>query len=374
MKDNKAYQTSCSNWVEVDLSAIQGNIRFYLEHTHVQVMAVVKANAYGHGAVPVAKAALSAGATWCGVARVEEALELRQAGIESPTLLLGYTPPDRYDEMIAKRVSITVWDQDQVNQAAQAAKRVGETARLHLKIDSGMSRLGVQAEDANQLASYLASTPGVSFEGMFTHFAVADEANPEPTDLQEKRFRGAVEALDSAGLRPALLHAANSAAGLSRPSAYFNLVRPGIAIYGLQASSVWDLPEGFRPALQWKTVLSHVKTLPPGRGVSYGHIYTTRGVERIGTLPVGYADGFRRTSGNLALVGGKRVPVIGSVCMDQVMVQLDGVPQASAGDEVVLIGKQGHETLRAEELARNWGTISHEVTCGLTARVPRFYN
>lgn len=189
MKDNKAYQTSCSNWVEVDLSAIQGNIRFYLEHTHVQVMAVVKANAYGHGAVPVAKAALSAGATWCGVARVEEALELRQAGIESPTLLLGYTPPDRYDEMIAKRVSITVWDQDQVNQAAQAAKRVGETARLHLKIDSGMSRLGVQAEDANQLASYLASTPGVSFEGMFTHFAVADEANPEPTDLQEKRFR-----------------------------------------------------------------------------------------------------------------------------------------------------------------------------------------
>jgi alanine racemase len=169
------------------------------------------------------------------------------------------------------------------------------------------------------------------------------------------------------------VHAANSAASLTRPSAYFNLVRAGIAIYGLHPSPQCPLPTDFRPALQWKTVLSQVKNLPPGRGVSYGHIYTTQADERIGTLPVGYADGMRRTSGNLALVGGKRVPVIGRVCMDQMMVQLNGVSDAKAGDEVVLIGKQGEESLFAEEVAGNWGTINYEVTCGLAARVPRLY-
>ncbi len=372
-QDTINHKTSCSNWVEVDLSAIHGNIQYYLEHTHVQVMAVVKANAYGHGAIPVVKTALSAGATWCAVARVEEAVELRKAGIECPLLLLGYTPPDRYDEMIANQVSITIWDPIQLNLASQAAERVGKTAHLHLKVDSGMSRLGIQAEEAVDLARCLAAAPGVFFEGVFTHFARADESDPTPSDLQEKRFNSAIQAMDSAGVRPPLVHAANSAAGLTRPSAYFNLIRPGIAIYGLHPSAECPLPSEFRPALQWKTVLSQVKTLPPGRGVSYGHIYTTRATERIGTLSVGYADGFRRASGNLALVGGKRVQVVGRVCMDQVMVQLDGVPEAVAGDDVTLIGRQGNETLWAEELARNWRTINHEVVCGLTARVPRYY-
>jgi alanine racemase len=373
MRNTKTAKISCSNWVEVDLSAIRGNIQYYLKHTHVQVMAVVKANAYGHGLVPVAKAALSAGATWCGVARAEEALELRKSGIDCPLLLLGYTPPDRYDEMIANQVSMTIWDQNQLTLASQAAGRIGKAARLHLKIDSGMSRLGVQAEEALAMAQSMAATPGALFEGVFTHFARADEADPAPSNVQEKRFRNAIEALESSGLLPSLVHAANSAAGLTRPSAYFNIIRPGIAIYGLHPSADFPLPSEFQPALQWKTVLSQVKVLPPGRGVSYGHIYTTRSMERIGTLPVGYADGFRRTSGNLALVGGKRVPVVGRVCMDQVMVQLDGVPEAAAGDEVVLIGRQGNETLWVEELARNWGTINHEVVCGLTARVPRYY-
>jgi alanine racemase len=372
-QDTINHKTSCSNWVEVDLSAIRGNIRYYLDHTQVQVMAVVKANAYGHGAVPVAKSVLSAGATWCAIARVEEALELRRAGIESPLLLLGYTPPDRYDEMIARHVSITIWDPIQINLASQAAERLGKTAHLHLKVDTGMSRLGVQAEQSVDLARALASKPGIFFEGVFTHFARADESDPTPSDLQEQRFNSAIQAMDAAGLRPPLVHAANSAAGLTRPSAYYNLIRPGIAIYGLHPSAECLLPSNFRPALQWKTVLSQVKTLPPGRGISYGHTYTTRAAERIGTLPVGYADGFRRTPGNLALAGGKRVPVVGRVCMDQVMVQLDGVPEAVAGDEVTLIGRQGDETLWAEELARNWRTINHEVVCGLTARVPRYY-
>ncbi len=219
----------------------------------------------------------------------------------------------------------------------------------------------------------MSGVPGISFEGVFTHFATADEANPTTSDAQEKRFRQAVEALDLNGLRPPIVHAANSAAGLTRPSAYFNLIRAGIAIYGLHPSSQCLLPTEFKPALQWKSVLSQVKTLPPGQGVSYGHIYTTRAIERIGTVPVGYADGFRRTSGNQVLVGGVKVPVVGRICMDQIMVQLDQVPHAAAGDEVVLIGSQGNERLSAEMLANTWDTINYEVTCGLAARVPRFY-
>ena len=367
-------RTSFSNWVEVDLDAIRGNIHYFLEHTRVQVMAVVKANAYGHGAKLVAKAALDAGATWCGVARVEEALELRQANIACPILLLGYTPPDKYDEMIASQVSITVWNPAQVEIACTAAERTGKAAHLHLEVDSGMSRLGIQAEEAAELGHWMAAKPGIFLEGVFTHFARADEPDSVTTDLQEQRFRMAIEALDATGLRPGLVHAANSAAGFTRPSAYFNLVRAGIAMYGLHPSPLCPLPADFRPALRWKTVLSQVKTLPPGCGVSYGHIYTTQADERIGTLPVGYADGMRRTSGNLALVGGRRVPVVGRVCMDQMMVQLNDIPDANAGDEVVLIGNQGEECLSAEELASNWGTINYEVTCGLAARVPRLYS
>jgi alanine racemase len=374
MQNSPALQTSCSNWVEVDPNAIINNIRYYLEHTGVQVMAVVKANAYGHGVIPVAKAAINAGATWCAVARVEEALELRRSGINCPLLILGYTPPDRYEEMIANQVSLTVWDPGQLELASTAAGRLGQTARLHLKIDTGMSRLGVRAEEAVQMAHLLAGTPGLFFEGVFTHFARADEPASTTSDQQEKRFHTALQALDSSGLRPPLVHAANSAAGLTRPEAYFDIVRAGIAIYGLHPSPACQLPPEFQPALRWKTVLSQVKTLPPGQGVSYGHIYTTRAYERIGTLPVGYADGLRRTAGNLALVRGVRVPVVGRVCMDQVMVQLDQVPEAAAGDEVVLIGRQGKESLSAEELARNWGTINYEVTCGITARVPRYYD
>jgi len=362
-----------SNWVEIDLGAIENNVRFYRQHTATQVMAIVKANAYGHGAVPVAQACLRAGAAWLGVARPEEALELRRAGITAPLLLLGYTPPGRYEEAIANHLSLTVWNAEQVQIAAQAAKKIGETARLHIKVDSGMSRLGLPPEEALELARVVDQTAGVLLEGVFTHFARADESQPAASDLQERRFRQALQALEAAGLRPPLVHAANSAASLSRPSAWFNLVRTGIAIYGLHPSAECPLPPEFRPALAWKTVLSHVKVLPGGQGVSYGHVYVTQGEERIGTAPVGYADGFRRMLGNWALVGGRRVPVIGRVCMDQIMLQLDGVSAAQAGDEVVLIGRQGDEHITAEEVAQRWGTINYEVTCGLAARVPRVY-
>jgi alanine racemase len=362
-----------STWVEIDLNSIENNVRYIKTHTGVQVMAIVKANAYGHGAVPVAEAALRGGATWLGVARDQEALELRRSGLECPILLLGYTPTGRYDEMIANRISLTVWTDEQVRLAAASAMRCGEQARLHLKVDTGMSRLGVQPAGAAEMAHYLAKTDGVLFEGLFTHFARADEANPEPTLHQLSDFQGALKALEAAAVVPPFVHAANSAASLTLPKAAYNMVRLGIAMYGLNPSPDCPLPEDFLPALAWKTVLSQIKKLPPGRGVSYGHEYATTAQERVGAIPVGYADGLRRTHGNRALVAGVEAPVIGRVCMDQTMLQLDAAPEAQEGDEVVLIGEQKGRRITAEDLAQRWGTINYEVTCGISTRVPRIY-
>ena len=363
-----------STWVEVDLGAIENNIHQIRAHTGTQVMAIIKANAYGHGAVPVAHAALRAGAAWCGIARIEEALELRRSGVNSPMLLLGYTPPERYDEAIANRLSITVWTSEHLQIAGQAAARLGQPAHLHLKVDTGMSRLGVQVSEAAEMAHELANTPGTLFEGIFTHFARADEADLSFQEVQEHLFRELVLSLQASGLRPPLVHASNSAASLIRSDAWYDLVRPGISIYGLHPSAECTLPIEFRSALTWKAVLSHVKVLPAGRGLGYNHRYRTVNVEHIGTVPVGYADGFRRILGNSALVGGYKVPVVGGVCMDQIMVQLDQIPEAKPGDEVVLVGSQGEARLTAEEVARHWGTVNYEVTCGIGSRVPRIYS
>jgi alanine racemase len=362
-----------STWVTIDLEAIKNNIRYFLDRSGVQVMAIVKANAYGHGAVPVAQAALEAGATWCGIARVNEALELRQAGLDCPILILGYTPEARYKEMISHRVSMTVWDVEQVENISTAGSQIDQEARLHLKVDTGMSRLGVGPDDVIGLLEAIADLPNVLVEGLFTHFACADEADPTPTDAQDELFHELVAKLKAASIHIPLIHAANSAASLTRPSSYFNCVRIGIAMYGLHPSTECPLPPGFRPALTWKSVLSQVKTLPPGRGISYGHDYITSREERIGTVPVGYADGFRRVPGNRVLIGGSKVPIIGRVTMDQIMVQLDSVPNASMGDEVVLIGTQGDNSITAEEIAGRWGTINYEVTSGIYRRVPRVY-
>lgn len=362
-----------SNWVIVDTSAIRNNIRYILEHTGSQVMAIVKANAYGHGAIPVALTALEAGATWCGVARFSEALELRRADINCPILLLGYTPKEHLEEMINNQVSMTVWEREQVTLLSAAAKSVGGKARIHLKVDTGMSRIGIQPEEALDLALFINETPRIQFEGVYSHFARADEIDPSAADLQWDRFQRVLSDLDSHKILPLIVHHANSAASLTRKETSLTLVRFGIAMYGLHPSAECPLPDVFRPALSWKSILSQVKTLPPGRGVSYGHEYITQGYERIGTIPVGYADGYRRLPGNQVLVGGIRVPVIGRVTMDQIMVQLDKVPESKTGDEVVLIGRQGDEVISAEDVARSWGTINYEVTCAVGPRVPRIY-
>lgn len=362
-----------STWATVDLAVIRKNVSFFLAHTGVQVMAVVKANAYGHGAVAVARAALQAGATWCAVARVNEALELRQAGLTCPILILGYTPEARYSDMISQQVAMTAWNLGQIKGISAAAVQLNKAARLHVKVDTGMSRLGLQPDEAIGLLQAAARLPHLQVEGLFTHFARADEADPAPTDRQVGLFDQLLNSLQAAGIQVPMIHAANSAASLTRPGVEFHCVRLGIAMYGLHPSVDCPLPAEVRPALQWKSVLSQVKTLAPGRGISYGHEYQTRRTERIGTIPVGYADGFRRLAGNQVLVAGRKVPLVGRVTMDQVMVQLDEVADAREGDEVVLLGEQGGSQISAEEIAARWGTINYEVTSGIDHRVPRSY-
>jgi alanine racemase len=362
-----------TTWLEIDLEAIRGNIRRSRAITGVQVMAVVKANAYGHGIAPASAAAIEAGAAWCGVARVEEAVELRRAGIEAPILVLGATPAGMMREAVMGGISLAVWDRDQLQAAEAAAGGAGVRARLHLKVDTGMTRLGAEPGAALEIARAIAASRSLVFEGLFTHFARADEPSEPTTEIQARRFREVVAAVEGAGLRPPLIHAANTAAAFCHPDTRFDLVRLGVGVYGLHPSAQCTLPSGFRPALSWKAQLTQVRTIEAGTGVSYGHVYVSRKKERVGVVPVGYADGMRRVEGNRVLVGGTAVPVVGRVCMDQCMVLLDEVPGSRAGDEVVILGEQQGTRQSAEEIARRWGTINYEVTTALSARVPRVY-
>jgi alanine racemase len=363
-----------STWIEIDLEAVRNNVSLIKESTGVDVLAIVKANAYSHGAVPVARAALEAGATWLGVARVSELLELRSGGISAPVLMLGYVPPLRLEEVIDLDCVLTVWSCDQLEEISAAAARMGKYTRVHIKVDTGMSRLGVQAQNAIDLVRSVEQFPGVVLEGLFTHFARADELDATTTNQQEALFDQVLRQLEAENLRPPLVHASNSAASLTRPSAHYSLVRLGNAMYGLHPSPECQNPSTYQAALSWKSYLGQVKMLEPGRGLSYGHNYTTSRHERIGTVPVGYADGYRRIEGNQVLVGGKLCPVVGRVCMDYILVQLDEVPDAQAGDEVVLIGKQGDAVLSAENVAKIWGTINYEVVCVIGARVSRYFD
>ena len=363
-----------SSWVEIDLSAIHSNAHAFSKLTKVEVIAVVKANAYGHGAVESARAALAGGSARLAVARVEEALELRQAGIQAPILILGWTPPGRLEEMVRAGVSLTMWNDAQLELASSAAQHVGKEALVHIIVDTGMSRIGVQPGEASALIQACDGMPGCHLEGIFTHFARADEPDTTTTDDQHDRFMSVLQQVEAAGIEPDIVHAANSAASIRFPETWHSAIRVGIAMYGLLPSRDCPLPEGFKAALSWKSVLAQVKTLPSGRGISYGHIYTTTRTERIGTVAVGYADGYRRMNGNEVLIAGHRCPVVGRVTMDQIMVNLEAVPEAEAGMEVVLLGRQGSESISAEEIGERWGTINYEVTSCIARRVVRIYS
>ncbi len=360
-------------WLEINLGAIRRNVQRLSRISGKPVMAVVKANAYGHGLLEVSRAVLKGGAVRLCVARYEEALALRLAGIDAPILVLGLTSPEHATNAARLNISLTVFRKDIALDYAKAMASEKNPLRLHVKVDTGMGRLGVFPEEALDFVNQVRVEKNIFVEGLFTHFACADENQTVTTELQLAKFDRVIHDLQAIGFRPNIIHAANSAATLKYPQAGYDAVRPGIAVYGLDPSGDVPLPPDFEPALTWKTRITSLKTYPPNSGIGYNHRYITKGYEKIGALSVGYADGLRRRLGNIALVHGKRVSQVGGMCMDQSTFQLDSVPEAKPGDEVVLLGRQGDERISAEEIGRSWGTINYEVVCGLAARVPRYY-
>jgi alanine racemase len=364
---------SCSTWLEINLAAIKNNIRLLGSITRTSVMPVVKANAYGHGLIAVSRASEEEGVPWLGVSRIEEAISLRNSGIHCSILILGYTSPPRIPEAIENDVAVTLYDPRVASLYEEAAISHGKKLRVHVKTDSGMGRLGIPTSAAKEFLDYLHSLQMLEVEGLFTHFARADEPEAPTTKDQMKEFEALLDVLTRVGSRPHIIHAANSAGALNFPAGRYDMVRCGISVYGLNPSPQTPLPAGFQRALSWKTRLTSVKTLPKGHGVSYGFHYYTPREERIGVIAIGYADGFRRVDGNRVLIRGKQAEVVGAVCMDQCMVRLEGNPDAEVGDEVILIGEKEGMGISADDIAKTWQTINYEVVCGLADRVPRFY-
>jgi len=307
------------------------------------------------------------------VACLGEGVILRQAEIASPILVLGYTPAWQAREVVLNDITATVFDLDTVRAFSRAAGEVGRRARVHVKVDTGMGRLGLLPDQVLPLLQQAIQLPNLEIEGIFTHLSVADEADKTYTYQQLTRFTVLLEQIRQAGISIAVIHAANSAALLTVPEARFDMVRLGIALYGLAPSQHTPLPDGFKPALTFKTRVAQVKQLPPGSYVSYGNTYRTAGYETIAVIPVGYADGFRRapTHWGHVLVGGQRAPIVGRVCMDQTMLNVTHIPGVRQGDEVILIGRQGQEQITVEQVADRLGTINYEVISEILARVPR---
>lgn len=365
-------------WVEIDLEAVAGNVRRAQEivGSQVGICAVLKADGYGHGAVSIARTALNNGARMLAVACLAEAVILRRAAVDAPILVLGYTPAWQARDTVRHNVTATVYDPDVARALSQAAADLNRPARVHVKVDTGMGRLGLLPDQVLPFMQQLVDLPGLIVEGIFTHFSVADSSEPQHlahTRAQLAVFTSVLARLEAAGIRPSLVHAANSAAMLTQPASHFDMVRLGIALYGLSPSPAVPLPAGFRPVLSWKTQVAQVKQLPPGASISYGNTYTTTRTTRVAVVPVGYADGFRRAPRHWGrvLVRGQFAPIIGRVTMDQTMLDVTDIPGVRQGDEVVLIGRQGQAEITVEQVAEQLGTINYEVVSEILARVSR---
>ena len=361
-------------WLEVDLEAIAHNFRRVVEMVgpKVRVLAVLKADGYGHGAVRVARTVLNNGAGYLGVASIGEGAVLRQAGIAAPILVLGYTPAWQARELASNGLTATVFNLEVARALSRVAGERNGQIQVHVKADTGMGRLGLLPDEVVPFVLDLQKLPHLVLEGIFTHFSVADQ-DPNYTRWQLDRFREVLAAVSEAGVEFPLVHAANSAAILSTPESHFSMVRLGIAMFGLHPSPGVRCPPDFRAALSFKTQVAQVKTLPSGSYVSYGNTYQTSGEQRIAVLPVGYADGFRRAPRHWGevLVRGRRAPIVGRVCMDQTMIDVTAIADVRQGDEVVLIGEQAGERITAEDVAERLGTVNYEVVSEILARVPR---
>jgi alanine racemase len=371
-------------WVDVDLAAVTANVATLVDLADgAALCAVVKADGYGHGAVPVARAALAGGATWLAVAMAAEARPLREAGLDVPVLVLSEPSPGEWGEVVALDLRATVHSEAGISAAADAvvAGRRRTPLPVHLKVDTGMHRIGVGPAAALGRVRSVLDRPSLALEGVWTHCAVADEPGHPFTDVQLLRFEAVLAELRAAGIDPPLVHAANSAATIDRPPLRYDLVRCGIAVYGQAPSPAMDGRAELRPALKLRARVSHVQVVGAGEGVSYGLRRPTTVESVLATIPLGYADGVPRRLGAVGgevLLGGHRRPLAGTVTMDQLVVDCGPVGDPAAertavGDEAVLLGTQGDEHIGAWEWAQRLDTIAYEVTCGISARVPRRY-
>jgi len=360
----------------INLDAIAKNVRRIRGRVHpAEMMAVVKADAYGHGAIPVAQTALSAGASQLAVALFEEAVELRRAKIAAPILVFGGFFEKQIDSFIANHLQFTLYDLHLAKVISRRAQALGRKAQAHVKIDTGMGRVGLQPNEAIEAILAMAKLPNLELAGLCTHFASSDSRDKIYAHRQLEQFKSIVQQLAQHDLRFKYLHAANSGAILDLPQSYFNLVRPGVMMYGYYPSSETSESIPLEPAMSLRTKILHVKRVPAGTFISYNSTFQTREATTIATLPIGYADGIsRRFSNNFeVLVRGRRCPLVGRVCMDQIMIDLGDMNDVQAGEEAVLLGKQSDEEISIYEWCRRVETIPYEVTCGISRRVARRY-
>ncbi len=364
-------------WTEIDLEAVRFNVRALRAAAGgtASLMAVVKADAYGHGAVPVAKAAIAAGAARLGVAEAREAAELRGAGIGVPIHVLGLLLPGEIPAAVAAGVTPTLHDLDSIAAWDRSASEAGRDIAVHVKVDTGMSRLGLAPDAAVEACRRVKASARLRLEGLCTHFASSAAEDPGSVNRQLELFAATVARLEAEGLRPPLLHASNSGAVFGHPAARFDLVRPGIALCGLDPGNAARLGVPLRPALAWRARVGLVKEYPTGTAVGYGGTFTARRPTRIALVCAGYADGYLYALSNRGrvLVRGRKAPLAGTVTMDYLLADVTDIPDAAAGDVATLVGRDGEETITADELARMAGTIGYDVTCKIGRRVRKFY-
>jgi alanine racemase len=376
---------------EIDLKAIAHNVRELRRITHpdARLMGVVKANGYGHGAIEVARCALQNGAERLGVARIDEGIQLRKAGIKAPILIFGHTLPELAPELLEYDLTQSVYTPDFARALSQSAVSIGKKITIHLKVDSGMGRLGLLLQNfkshfANKVINTaavdetlaIAGLNGLELEGIFTHFATADSMDKRYAENQLELFLNYLNQVRKAGFNPAVKHAANSAALIDMPQSHLDMVRPGIAIYGLYPSDEVNKKRvSLRFAMALRTRVIQLKKVPAGFNVSYGITYKTRKPTTIATVPIGYADGLNRllSSRGQMLVHGERVPIVGRICMDLTMLDVGSIENVQVGDEAVIFGEQGNESLTVDEMASSLNTISYEIVSTISARVPRVY-
>jgi alanine racemase len=363
--------------IEVDLAALVHNFKEIRKKVGAgcKIMAVVKANAYGHGAVPVASALARAGADWLGVASTEEGVELRESGLSLPILVMGGILEPELELLVAHQLSPVVYHPETLSLLEDAAAKSGVPIKIHVKVDTGMGRLGLSPDIAASFIQQIVQRGRLIVQGLMTHFAEADLEDQSYIQEQILHFRRVLKDLDERGIKIPLCHLANSAAILYHPTVHFQMVRPGIALYGYAPGAKTSSDTGLKPCLKFSTRIVQVKRVPKGTGISYGRSFVTKRESLIASLPVGYSDGYSRRLSNKGqvIIHGNRAPIVGRVCMDMTMVDITEVPQARIGDSVVLLGQQEDQTITADEMAQWLGTISYEVLSMLNPRIARSY-